>query len=218
MRRGALVPAAIVMALLAGCGADDEPSGSATPTSSPAATSASPSPSAGEPTSTGTATGGTDSDGGSLPVPTATTDVVKEDLPGATQTAVLTEIRVGAHTGYDRVVFELDGPLLGYAVRYVDTLTQDGSGQPVEHEGDAALAVTMMGATLDTSFQVEPGQTPRTYDGPKRIAADLESVEEVVHSGDFEATLSFGIGVDQKAPFRVELLSSPTRLVVDVAN
>jgi hypothetical protein len=153
-----------------------------------------------------------------LPAPTSTTDVIQQDLAGATQTAVLTEIRLGEHTGYDRVVFELDGPVVGYAVRYVDTLTQDPSDLPVQHEGDAALQVTMMGATLDTSFQVSQGETPRTYDGPKRVAADLENVKDVVHAGDFEATLTFGIGVDQKAPFRVELLSSPTRLVVDVAS
>lgn len=207
-----LVTTAILAGGLAACGGGQD-GGSATPSgpaASTATTASTPEPSASDmPTTLPT----TD-----LPVPTSTADVVQQDLPGAKQTAVPTAIRAGAHSGYDRVVFELDGPIGGYVVRYVDKLTQDPSDLPIEHEGDAALQVVILGATLDTSFQVAEGEKVRTYEGPDRLAANLTSVKEVVQAGDFEAVLTYGIGVSSTKAFSVTLLSDPTRLVVDVAH
>jgi hypothetical protein len=43
-------------------------------------------------------------------------------------------------------------------------------------------------------------------------------VEEIAAAGDFEGVLSFGIGIDERTPFRVLRLSGPGRIVVDVAT
>ena len=43
-------------------------------------------------------------------------------------------------------------------------------------------------------------------------------VREVVRSGDFEAVLSWAIGVQERVDFRVQALDDPARLVVDVRN
>jgi hypothetical protein len=43
-------------------------------------------------------------------------------------------------------------------------------------------------------------------------------VREIVETGDFEATLSWVVGVERLAPFAVFELSDPTRVVVDIAG
>jgi hypothetical protein len=60
-----------------------------------------------------------------------------------------------------------------------------------------------------------------TYKGPKRIdgaAAGASVVQELVRTGDFEAVLSWAIGLSDKADFRVRMATSPTRLIVDFRN
>lgn len=218
--RPAVVACALVLTgLLAACGGDGSTSaGQSTDVAETSAPSPVPTVTdpAGTPTSDATtpAADPAPTDGGDPGVPTTQDDVVVEGLEGATRTAVLDEVRTGAHEGYDRVVLQLDGPVSGYVVRYVDELTADPEGGPVEHGGDAALQVVLMGATLDTAFQ---GDT-RRYEGPATLDAGLGAVKDVVQAGDFEATLSLGIGVARRAPFSVQYLEDPARLVVDVAS
>ena len=58
---------------------------------------------------------------------------------------------------------------------------------------------------------------PRTYTGPDRVRGDTSVVTEVVRTGDFEANLSWAIGVRREVPFRVTVLDGPARVVVDLA-
>lgn len=128
---------------------------------------------------------------------------------------LLTAVRLGAHPGFDRVVFEFRATLPGFDVRYVDPpILADGSGEPVPVEGAAFLRVRMEPAS---GFDFDAG-TP-SYTGPDRIGGDsagTSAVREVVRSGDFEAVLTWVIGVAGRAGFRVSTLSSPSRLVIDV--
>lgn len=41
-------------------------------------------------------------------------------------------------------------------------------------------------------------------------------IEELVRTGDFEAVLSWVAGLDERAPFRVQRLAGPPRIVVEV--
>jgi hypothetical protein len=116
------------------------------------------------------------------------------------------------------VVFEFTGPPPAYQVTYVNEVREDPSDRPVALEGDAFLLVVMHGGTLDTTPQVTDPKQARSYAGPRRIRPDLDVVEEIAAAGDFEAVLSFGIGIDERAPFRVLRLSGPGRIVVDVAT
>ena len=128
--------------------------------------------------------------------------------------AVLSVIRATGQAGFDRVVFELDGPVPGYRVQYVRTVLSDPAGAGVPVTGAAFLQVTLQQATLDDSAQ----GGDRGYTGPGDVPVGLEAVRQVVVSGDFEAVLSFGVGLAGRLPFTVSTLTDPSRIVLDVAH
>jgi hypothetical protein len=127
----------------------------------------------------------------------------------APETPTLVDVRAGGHTGYDRVVFEFRGPVPEHRIGYVDQLVEDGSGNPVSVAGAADLEVVFQGANAHE----EDGSPTVT---PRRFSPGLTAVKEVAQLGDFEAMVSYGIGVDRRRPIEVSVLSSPSRLVIDV--
>ena len=135
-----------------------------------------------------------------------------------TRAGLLRVIRSGRHVGYDRIVFEFTGRPPAYEVRYVDQVRQDPSDRPVELQGTAFLSVVMRGGTLDTTSQVDDPAEAQSYKGPRRLQPDLSAVQEIAVAGDFEGVLSFGVGLDHRAAFRVLRLSDPARIVIDVAT
>lgn len=175
-------------------------------TASTATTSTSSSPSS---TAPGPGAGGIDPMEGAGTSPVATP---RPDIP----TTHLTEVRVARQEGYDRVVFQFDGAVPGYDVRYVDPpITEDPSDQPVAVAGDAVLAVRMepaSGADLDGA------EYRQIYTGPSRIPGTGGEVTEVVGTGDFESVLKWAIGLREKVDFRVSTLTAPSRVVIDVRN
>lgn len=134
-------------------------------------------------------------------------------------TALLERIAVGRHEGYDRVVFQFQNALPGYKVEYVQPpLTEDGSGKPVSVKGSAIVSVRMEPAS---GFDLNTGEGVLTYKGPKRIdgsSAGASVVQELVRTGDFEAVLTWAIGLSDKVDFRVRTATSPARLIVDFRN
>jgi hypothetical protein len=127
----------------------------------------------------------------------------------APETPTLVDVRAGGHTGYDRVVFEFRGSVPEHRIGYVDQLVQDGSGNPVSVAGAADLEVVFDGANAHD----EDGSPTIS---PRRFSPGLTAVKEVAQLGDFEAVVSYGIGVDRRRPIEVSTLSSPSRLVIDV--
>ncbi|MFG1949458.1 GerMN domain-containing protein [Nonomuraea sp. NPDC048826] len=125
---------------------------------------------------------------------------------------VLTGIRAAHHRGLDRLVFEFRGRAPAQRdVRYVSRLLADGSGRTVDVAG---------GALLRVRFDRADGHDQRgraTY-GPTRRTYALPGVIQVVNAGDLEATLTFGVGLARRAPYRVYTLSRPSRVVVDIAT
>jgi hypothetical protein len=130
---------------------------------------------------------------------------------GAQSAPTLTDVRAGGHTGFDRVVFEFQGAVPEHRVGYVDQLVQDGSGRPVTVAGAADLEVVFQGANAHRQ-----DGTPTI--SPRRFSTGLPAVKEVAQIGDFEAVVSYGIGVDRKRPIKVSTLSNPSRLVIDVST
>jgi hypothetical protein len=199
-----VLPAALLSATLvatAGCGSSSKsatPSGGA---STPATTSA---------TTTSTTT--TDQLAG------AGTTTVKADAAGS-ETALLERIALGRHEGYDRVVFQFKNDLPGYSVQYVQPpLKEDGSGNPVSIAGNAVVVVRMEPAS---GFDLDTGEGVLVYKGPRRIegsSAGTSVVKELARTGDFEAVLSWAIGLSDKVDFRVTTATSPDRLIVDFRN
>jgi hypothetical protein len=129
---------------------------------------------------------------------------------GAQSTPTLVDVRAGRHAGFDRVVFEFRGAVPATRhVRYVDQLTQDGSGEPVSLAGGAALEVAFQGANAH-----DDGGRPTV--SPRRFSPGFAALKEVAQVGDFEAVVTYGLGVDRQRPFKVSTLSSPSRLVIDL--
>lgn len=210
----ATVAATVLAASACGTG-DDEVDLDATPTPQASPTA--------DPTPTPTpASGSTDGAERGDDEPTTTFDGDTEDveLEGAAnqQTAVLDEVRIARHDGYDRVVWEFsagDRPRLW--VEYVDEATEPGSGREVEVAGEATLHMAASTATDYGADLYAPDHEP--YDGPDRVeGADTERVTETVSLGDFEATMEWAVGVDAEQPFRVEVLQDPLRVVLDVRH
>ncbi|MBM7807421.1 hypothetical protein JOD57_003258 [Geodermatophilus bullaregiensis] len=133
----------------------------------------------------------------------------------------LDDVRTGRHDCYDRLVLDLDGVDagdVGYDVRYVPAVRQDGSGTAVPLRGAADLQVVVHVPAHD-------GAGRATYDpADDAEAADVSgysTFRQVAWARSFEGRSTVGLGVRARLPFRVVVLDGPddgARLVVDVAH
>ena len=133
--------------------------------------------------------------------------------PGTATQSLLTGIRVSHQVGFDRVVFDFRGRAPGYRVGYVSRpVLEDASGREVQVAGSAVLRVHLEHASDGDAS----GHS--TYAGANDLRPDsTTNVVELVRAGGFEAVLTWVMGLKQQAPFRVQTLAGPPRLVVDVA-
>ena len=194
---------------------DTTPGTTVTPTTTVTSTTSAPTT---VPTTTTQTTTQTTTPTGTTLLPGAATTPVStpEGVNGPGLTALLVDVRTGRHDGYERVVFEFLGDRVpGYAVQYVDPpFTADPSDLPVAIDGDAFLRVRMAWAS---GYDLT-GDLGQVYTGPDRIDVNAPVVQELVLLGDFEAVLSWVIGVDAEHPFRVTVLDEPARIVIDIAT
>ena len=151
------------------------------------------------------------------PSPFGSTGVDEQGPDGGGPLSVVA-VRVGNHDGYDRVVIELqakDGVRAeaGWRAEYTDTPTEDGSGAPIEVEGQSALVLSVRGVGYPFDTGVEE------YSGPERVAGrGTQVVTEVVMGSVYEGQYQVTIGVQQRSAYRVLQLQDPTRVVVDIAT
>jgi hypothetical protein len=136
-------------------------------------------------------------------------------VPSASSAPVptLREIRAAHHPGFDRLVFEFSGGLPEFTrTRWVDEVIQDPSGRPARVAGNAFLEVVM----FNVRAHEDAAPFASTY-GPGRRAYDLPNIATVVNSGDFEAVVSFGVGLMRRTSILdTSRLVDPPRYVVDV--
>ncbi|WP_159841389.1 AMIN-like domain-containing (lipo)protein [Nocardia sp. CY41] len=132
--------------------------------------------------------------------------------------APLTGVRTGRHDCFDRLVFDVAGPVTGYHVGYVERVVMDGSGALVPLRGGAFLSITLNAAAYDDSF------TP-TYNPSNRAeladVRDYRTFRQVAWAGSFEGQTTIGAGTRARLPFQVSTLTGPgggSRVVVDVAH
>jgi hypothetical protein len=125
---------------------------------------------------------------------------------------VVTDLRVGAHDGFDRVTFEIEGEgAPGWRIGYDADPRQQGSGHAVDVGGDAALHVSL------TRFAYPMDAPAELRDGPQRLEPSRTSaLVEVLDDSIYEGHHDFWLGIDDQRPYRVALLEAPTRVVIDI--
>lgn len=153
-----------------------------------------------------------DGDGRLEPIGPAGTADVDVDAVGAP--VVLTDVRLGAHEGFDRIVFELSGDgAAGYRIGYTDDPRSQGSGRPVDVPGDAVLGLSLTNIVLppDAPAGVQPWNGPHVL-----TTAGTTTLRTLVTDVLLEGRYTFFAGLNQRRPFAVARLDSPQRIVVDV--
>jgi hypothetical protein len=182
-----------VVLVVAACSGDDDDDAARTTTTSSTTTSTSTTT-----TSTSSTTSTTAFSGSTAPT----------SIPSsAAATALLTDVTV--EDGL--VTFRFRADLPGVDVRYVEPpITQDGSGATVDLKGSAFLQVRMEPAS-GVDLSKDPFE--ETYTGPDRLPG-AGPVAEVVKTGDFEANLTWVIGVDGERAYRVEADASTVRVYI----
>ncbi|MBI9114468.1 AMIN-like domain-containing (lipo)protein [Sanguibacter suaedae] len=210
----------IGLLLLAGCSADPEPVSTTTPSSTvtdtetsepvPTSTSSAPMPDAATTAPPDTAD---DEPADEMPFPANTLPDTAEASAGAALTVV--DVRTGRHDGFDRVVYEMEGPgTPGWYVEYVDQAEQAGSGKVLDLAGDGTLAVRISGS----GYPMDSGADPFSHDGPVEGEGTVV-VTEARGWSVFEGITDAFVGLTEAGhPFRVHLLEDPVRVVVDVAH
>ncbi|MGH3519938.1 MAG: AMIN-like domain-containing (lipo)protein [Haloechinothrix sp.] len=139
--------------------------------------------------------------------------VVAATPASSTQTPVMTGIRTGQSSGFDRIVLDMAGHRPGVTYKWGDELRQDGSGHVVWLTGEHFIT-----ARVNPAAAHDDSGDP-TYRGPKKFRTrNLRNVMAVAVTGDFEAVLSIGLGTRYRSWVRVFTLSSPTRVVIDVGH
>jgi hypothetical protein len=126
---------------------------------------------------------------------------------------VLTSIRTGRHGSYERLTLQFTSSFGEASVRYVPVVRADPSDKVVPLKGRSFLQIVVHGAVAHWSA------TPISpYAGRSTVTPGYPTLKQVSISGDFEAVLSFGVGLDRTAGFKVTRLRSPDRLVLDFAE
>jgi hypothetical protein len=198
--------AIVVLAFaLAGCGSGSSDNGAA----SPATTSTSP-------TTTSTSPPSMQTIPACMPSPSATTSPQKSSANENREMMYLTDVSLDKGEECSAKVtfaFEQQAPGPGYDVSYqpADTAKiEDASGNPIEIAGDAFLVVKLSPAM---TAKIDGGQVVKTYTGPRRIPG-TDPITEVVKTGDFEAVVTWVIGLDSKRSFTTH--TSDSQLIVEI--
>jgi hypothetical protein len=141
------------------------------------------------------------------------TGAVRETPTPDIAPALLREVRTARHPGFDRITFEFTGDRLpGYRVAYLAGPAHDcGAGEPKEVAGNAVLEVDLRPANAHT----EEGQPTIPF---RERRLDLPVLKEIERTCDFEAVVTWALGVSEAKRFRVIELSGPPRLAVDIEH
>ncbi len=124
------------------------------------------------------------------------------------------DVRVSAHDGFDRLVFELDGDeAIGYEIGWTEDgeATAQGSGHPIEVAGDEALHIALHGIALP--YDADEGV--ERFD-EEHVEGGQGVIHELVSDTIYEGIQTFVAGADERHAFLVQRLEDPQRVVVDV--
>jgi len=134
-------------------------------------------------------------------------EVKRNDYP-----TVITDLRTAKHDGFDRIVLEFKDRVPGYHLEYIDKPVRDcGEGSVVPLLGDSWLEIRMFPVDAHT----QEGK-PTILERKRKL--DLPVMLEGKQTCDFEAVVTWVLGLSRPNPYRVMELKDPPRLVVDVKH
>lgn len=206
LRRFAILTAAAALVLGACGGDDDDVSAGDTTSPSSAADASSTSTSGTGETTTTTAPGCPVAGDPDFEEARSGADAAGGAPPGAMNGV---EVDTSADGCVDRVEFAFRDAVPGYLVDYQPgPFTQDGSGEAVPVDGTQYVVVRLEPAY---TFDLETGE--EIYTGPREVTPEgTRFVREVQNTGDFEAVVTWVIGLAERAP--VAVTTEGSRLVV----
>jgi hypothetical protein len=123
--------------------------------------------------------------------------------------ALIDAVRTGTHTGYDRLTIEFQNGRTGtieITPQANTKFVRDGIGDTVTLAGKYGLLIKITGADNHTAFSGSTDIKTPSYPG----------ILEVRRVGDFEGTVHWAVGLASNDCYRATILTSPTRLVVDI--
>jgi len=135
----------------------------------------------------------------------------REAGKAGTGASILRGMRVGRNAGFDRLVLDFGtGPVPAYHVEYVDSPVHAcGSGEPVPIAGQGWLKVRLRATQAHDNAG---NATVRD----RQIVATTPVLREVEIICDFEGEVEVVMGVQSPNPYRVLVVPTPNRLIVDV--
>jgi len=145
--------------------------------------------------------------------PTLPSGFVCSDASGGSQSdgSHVTAVRVGAHPdlGYDRFVIEFDGTIPAYTVTRQNSskFTQSPRGDQISLAGDHGVLVT-----------VQHVQDWTSYVGPTDFGVTGQYLRQSKLIQNYEAVQQWGLGVQGAPCLNVSTMTSPSRLVIDIAT
>lgn len=207
--------AAMMASLLAACTSTEEPTATDSTTTSPAETT--PAETTRDDTTSEEPSKTVDEE--STPADTideadlATGPTQSEDFPDLLGQFLPLEARVGGHGNYDRVVVEYDDGegQLGWSASYEDEAIQDGSGFPIDMEGQRFLTIAVTGARYPDQDEAKDEIAVTGLD-------QATVVKDVEVDYPFEGMHMIFVGVDADHPYRVQVFHDPERIVIDILH
>lgn len=127
---------------------------------------------------------------------------------GAPAVVLISAVRTGTHTGYDRITIEFKDAQPGsIELTRQDSakFVQGGSGQEETLLGSYGLKVVIRGADEHTA-----------YSGSRDFKTGYSGLLEAKQMEDFEGVVQWGLGLSHPACYRAFILTNPTRLVIDI--
>ena len=118
------------------------------------------------------------------------------------QHSTLYGVRAGRHACFDRLVIDMSSSAIGYSVRYVTAVRNQGQGAVIPLRGGAFLQIDVQSAA-------------RTRPAMPNVAG-YTTFRQVGWGGSFEGYSTVGLGVRARLPFRVFRYGPD--LVIDVAH
>lgn len=125
--------------------------------------------------------------------------------------ATLVDVRAAEHAGFDRIVFEFEGNAPDFRVEYVPNAILCGSGGRITVAGTAVLQVRFAAAS---SHNDQATPTANSV----LLEPHLPEIIRALQTCDFEADVTWHIGLTAASDFKVTTLEDPLRLVVDIAH